>query len=276
MKEIADMKKKLMTCLAGALMMALCMGMTAYALSPVPATDLEPPLPSAGLDVQASASVAGKAGSWYGPGDLLVLTAAVANNTDFAVSGDLWLTYPDTGCELVACAVLPKGGNGCWGVEDLMPGERAEAVVVLRAPEESKITDWSATAAFAIENGGGCAGTAADLHFGRPELKADHKRLVKDGILEVRNDGNGGASKVKFRFLSKPEWQKDDGLGDGMSYIGEGKIEIDLGGIAAGGKIEKDISGLLHQRMDKKHVFEIVYEDWDAESMPAENWENAD
>lgn len=266
------MKKKLMTCLAGALAMALCMGMTAYALSPAPVTG-EPPLPATGLDVQVGASVAGKSGSWYGPGDLLVLSASVVNNTDRPVSGDLWLTYPDTGCDLVADAALPKDGNGCWAVNNLGPGERAEAVVVLRAPEKSEISDWSVTATFAIENGGGCAGTAADLHFGRPELKADKGSLLKDGVLKIRNDGNGGANRVKFRFLAKPEWQKQDGLGDGMKYIGEGKIEIDIGGISAGGSVKKDISGLLHQRMDKKHVFEIVYEDWDAETMPEENWE---
>lgn len=267
--------KKRMTFVAGlVLAMTLLCGMVpaAHAMSPAPVTG-EPPLPPAPVDVRVSAEVVGQPGNWYRGGDLLVLTASVENNTDETLSGDLWLTYPDTGCVVVAEPVLLKrDGLECYAVDGLEPGMGAEAVVVLRAPDRSGAASWTVTANFAIADGGGCIAVATDLNFGKPVLKADKSALLKDGVLKIRNFGDGGASKICFRFLAKKEYQNDKNLPEYAKYVGEGRIEIQAGGLLPGGKVERDISGLLHERMDPKHVFEISYEDWEEHVLPEESW----
>lgn len=271
------MKKRFASILALALMAAMCLGVTAYALTPAPGDAPgpgnencyinEPPLPAtpSSCPVAATVSVAGKTGNRYAAGDLVVITASMTNDSTEPVSGQLWLTYPAGVGEVVSYPVTAferKSENGCWSnmVQDLEPGGRAELVVVLRAPDECDTPDWVATAEFLISDGGGACAVVAEGHFGHPLVKADKSALLKDGQLKIRNEGNGGASRVKFRFLAKKNWQTDVGLPDGMKYIGDGRIEVEVGGLAAGGRIEKDISGVLHQRLDPKGELELVYE----------------
>lgn len=243
-----------------------CLAISAFAVETDTALG-EPPLePKTGLEIGMDVQVAGKTGNWYDSGDLIILTASVENHTEYPVSGDLWLTFPDSGCTVVAKPALAlRDGHedGVFAVDDLKPGMGAEAVLVLRAPETCDITDWVATATFAIENGGGCAAKTAEAHFGQPLVKLDKKALLRDGVLDITNEGTGGASCLKFRFLAKSGWQTQKGLPDGAKYIGEGRIEIDLGGLSVKGHINRDYSGLLHERMDPNGSFELVYEDWD-------------
>ncbi len=277
------MKKKLAAALAIALLAMSYAGLTAFALSPAPEGPEpdhfinEPPLPAvpSSLDVKIEACVVGKDGDRYEAGDLVVLAASVENNSTEPVSGQLSLAYPDGIGELVAAPVLETTGEHMdCDVKDLAPGGRAEIAVVIRAADEPAVTDWDAMAAFYISNGGGACAVHTEMHFGQPYLKADKSSLLHDGVIRVRNEGNGGASRIKFRFLAKDGWQKQDGLPDGMKYVGEGRIEVDLGGLVPGGKLEKDVSGLLHQRMDPKGPFEVVYEiDIDGPQEEAE-WED--
>lgn len=243
-----------------------CLAVSAFAAETGTALG-EPPLEQkTGLEIGMDIQVAGRTGNWYDSGDLLVLTASVENHTEYPVSGDLWLTYPYSGCVVVSEPVLkPRDGHdsGVYAVDDLQPGMGAEAVLVLRAPDACDVTDWVATATFAIENGGGCAAETAEAHFGQPLVKLDKKSLVRDGVLDIKNEGTGGASCLKFRFLAKSGWQTQKGLPDGAKYIGEGRIEIDLGGLSVKGHINRDYSGLLHERMDPDGPFELVYEDWE-------------
>lgn len=288
------MKKRIASIISCALLAAMCLGVTAYAMTPAPDTLFneppmpddcyinEPPLPATpeSCPVQAGVSVVGKSGSRYEPGDLIVLTASIENRSTELLSGQLWLTYPEGIGTVVAEPVLAFerwSENGCWCsvVEDLEPGMGAELVVVLRAPQECDTADWAATAEFLIKDGGGACAVVAEGHFGKPVLKADKSGLLKDGVLRIRNTGNGGASRVKFRFLAKKGWQTQEGLSDGMAYIGEGRIEVDLGGISVNGKIEKDLSGILHQRMDPDGEFEIVYETDPDAPMEWAQWEEA-
>lgn len=267
-------RKRILTALSMALAFVMCMPLAAAATDKSGGAVPHGTSGKTGLELDIDISVAGKPGNWYGPGDLLVLTASVENHTEHPVSGTLIVEYPDNGCVVVAePALAANPDTGDYDIKDLEPGMGAEAVMVLRAPDKTDVTDWVATAVFAIENGGGCAGVTADAHFGEPLLKADKEALHRDGVIRVWNEGTGGASHVKLRFLSKDRDESGKVLSDRVKAIGEGRIEIDLGGISAGGKLEKDFSGLLHQKLDPEGDVEIVYEDWQEETMPAENWE---
>lgn len=251
-------------CMVLAVMAAVsCVCSSAFALEPGTALG-EPPLGiDTGVVVNMDVQVVGRSGNRYDSGDMLVLTASVENRTEFPVSGDLWMTYPDSGCVVVAEPVLESRKDAkdrVYAVDDLQPGVCVDAVLVLRAPDESDITDWLATATFAIKNGGGCMAKTAEAHFGKPDVKLSREALVRDGVLDITNTGTGAASSLKFRFLAKKGWQKQDGLPDGAYYIGEGRIEIELGAIAAKGHIERDVSGLLHERMNMDGDFELIYD----------------
>lgn len=277
------MKKKLMSGICLALLAAMCLGVTAYALTPAPTENLDPPMPDQPyyvneppliIDLQTDVSVAGKMSNYYGAGDILVLRGTLYNNSDEDLSGKIWMAWPDgVGGKIIAGPSLPLSENGqCYVVDKLQAHASIDCVFVLRAPADCETPDWVLTTTFAVDDGGGCIATTAEAHFGHPDLKADKKSLLKDGVLKIRNEGNGGASRVKFRFLAKKDWQKDEGLPGMAKYAGDGRIEVDVGGIAARGKIELDISGLIHQRMDPKGPIEIVYEAETEEAMPDENW----
>ena len=277
------MKKKIARILSLALLAAACLGVTAYAMTPAPGSlPDDPPVPEVcaeavehpqyinepplqaspnTVEVDFDISVAGKSGNRYGPGDLVVLSAAVTNNSTEDFTAELWFSYPEDAGTVIASPGTPYRDNRpVYLIDGLAPGGTADLALVIRAGETCETPDWTGTASLYIGENGGAMAVNADAHFGQPVLKADRSALLKDGMLRVRNTGNGGASRVKFQFLAKKEWQTQDGLADGMAYIGEGRIEVDLGGIAAGGKLEKDISGLLHQRLDPSNTFEIIYE----------------
>lgn len=276
------MKKKLVAVCAIALLASACLGAAAYALDDVPKFFLnEPPLPvvPSGLELRMDVSIAGKAGNRYVAGDMLILTASATNNSAYPVSGELCMSCPgDIGTPVAVPAVESFSNWPCCPrcpVTDLAPGETVELVLVVRALDSPKASDWDAAATFYIKDGGGACAVVADAHFGTPKLKADRNSILKDGVIRVRNEGNGGASRIKFQFLAKKGWQTPKGLPDYAKYIGDGWIEIDLGGLVAGGAIEKDVSGLLHQRMDKLNSFEIVYEtDLDG-PLSAVEWDEA-
>lgn len=108
-----------------------CLAISAFAVETDTALG-EPPLePKTGLEIGMDVQVAGKTGNWYDSGDLIILTASVENHTEYPVSGDLWLTFPDSGCTVVAKPALAlRDGHedGVFVVDDLKPGMGAEAV----------------------------------------------------------------------------------------------------------------------------------------------------
>lgn len=255
------MKKsyKRFAALAAVLALALALSVTAYAKSPA---EPKKAIKLSDVEVHASVSVAGKDGDCYDAGDLVLVDVTVENKSDRSVSGYIRILCPAFDDHEVLAGpcwpVLEPVDRMGWDVADLEPGGTAEAVIVMRAPEGTDHPDWVATAYFSESGSRGMAFAHAEGHFGVPLLKADKSALLKDGILRVHNAGNGGASRVKFQFSVKSAWQDAGNWPDGAAYIGGGMAEIGLGGIAPGGTAEKDVSGLLHQRMDYNGDYRFV------------------
>lgn len=257
MKEIGKIRRA--AGMAMALALALGLAMTARAAGNQRGS----------VSVDADIRAVGSGGSAYGPGDMLAVTATVTNGTGRAVTGGLRLDFPDGAVEILSAPVLEPDGDGGYSVDGLEPGESVTAAMLVAPADKPSVTDWLLTATFR-DRSGGIASDTAEASYGRPELKASKSGIVRDGVVRIWNEGDGGAGHVRFRFLAKPGWRDAKGLSDGMRVLDGGYIEVDMGAIASGGYAEKDISGLLHQRMDKSHDFAVAF--GDDEAMPENGW----
>lgn len=223
-----------------------------------------PPL-DGGVELSLDQSAAGRGGNHFIAGDVLVLTAQVRNWNDGPVSGILSFDIPwARDCDVIAAPCLERVGTEGFNYKLEIPdaGMRASAALVLTVPFKPDPVDWTASASFTVQGPGEDEETTVTQevpgYYGTPSVHIDKDALYRDGIIKIWNFGSGTAYDVKFRFLAKEPYQNGDGLSDGMRYIGEGRIEVDLGDIACNDFVLQDVSGLLHMKMDRDGPIEIA------------------
>lgn len=250
------------------IMLAMCLAVPATASALSPAVGRKA-VRCDSVEISVTVSVAGRDGARYDAGDLVLISASVTNVSEKPVTGDVKIMCPafeDHG--LIAVPAFPES-DGYYEIGTLEPGQSVELAVAMRAPEDPGCKDWLASAYFIESGTRAVASGFASGQFGEPVLKAERKSIRHDGVIKIWNEGKGSASKIKFWFTVKPEQAGKKGLPEDAKEL-DGKVEIELGGLVPGGKIEKDVSGLLHQRMDPDGPYGFTADGGD---MPEGCWE---
>lgn len=231
---------------------AVCLAATAFADAPEYRNDV-------GLELVFERVGALNQGSRFYAGDTAVLAATVTNKTDAEIAGTLSFHDPVLKyLEPVAVPAAEKSGSGYA----LRVGPHASETVAFVysfpfGPDPGMPRDWQSMALFRPDSGGEVRGSVA-CAYGCPCLVLDRAKIERDGVIDIRNDGDGGAGDVRFRF-----WPKKDvkNVPDGASILDDGRVELRLGGIAAKGSLSRDVSGFLHEYMDEGRPWELVFSD---------------
>lgn len=239
--------------LIGAVLMILFLASTAFAAEPMHRNDVD-------LDLIFEHVGASNQGSRFYAGDVAVLSVTVTNKTDRDISGTLDIYDPAVGYLDLVSAPVCEGNTSAGYVLDVAPHSSDTIAFVYSFPSDldpGMPRDWLCQAEFRPDSGDPVR-EGIDCAYGSPVLILDRDKLAKDGVIDVRNDGDGGAGNVRLRIYAKKAVKN---VPDGASVLDDGRIEIGLGGIAQGGKIGKDVSGFLHEYLDPDRPWELVFSD---------------
>lgn len=222
--------------------------------------------PDGGITVTVDFRPIGHDGS-FRAGDAGVLLATVHNKSGKTVSGNVAITDPMlkyldvTAIPDLERVRYPVPNYKIRNIESGAAGTVAFVVKFPDKPDGEMPSNWLSGAAFTVDGTDVRVMGSTDCRYGVPALELDSAKLERDGVIDVRNTGDGGADAVRLAVTAKSGAALSglSGLPDGISVLGSGKIVIELGGIAPGGHVQRDVSGFLHMNADLDAGYELVH-----------------